>query len=151
MGLALKMVQKLQKMQNAVVRVFTTAKQSDSTSPQLRGLHWLPICSWAQFRVLVWPSKPFMVWGQVIWEIAFSHIFQPTLLGDRRVFPPSATFLPGLDWQTGVSLLGSGALIMELLPGEWIHFSLMTVGQWFKMFCSIWLVGHGLSLATPWI
>lgn len=53
MGLPLKMVWKLQLMQNVVVRMIVGGRRFDTVGLLFRWVHGLPICFWAQFRVLV--------------------------------------------------------------------------------------------------
>ncbi|XP_061473928.1 uncharacterized protein LOC133380529 [Rhineura floridana] len=56
-GLPLKMVRKLQLVQNAAARLLTRTNRSSHITPVLARLHWLPICFRARFKVLVLTYK----------------------------------------------------------------------------------------------
>ena len=53
MGLPLKSIQKLQLAQNAAARAVLGAPRRAHITPLLCELHWLPVCFWVQFKVLV--------------------------------------------------------------------------------------------------
>ncbi|XP_061485295.1 uncharacterized protein LOC133385720 isoform X1 [Rhineura floridana] len=56
-GLPLKIVRKLQLVQNAAARLLTRTRRSAHITPVLARLHWLPICFRAKFKVLVLTYK----------------------------------------------------------------------------------------------
>ncbi|XP_053142271.1 uncharacterized protein LOC128340742 [Hemicordylus capensis] len=57
MGLPLKIVRKLQLVQNRAARLLTGTGRFDHIMPMLNQLHWLPIHFWTQFKVLVLTFK----------------------------------------------------------------------------------------------
>ena len=52
-GLPSRQIQRLQLIQNSAARLVTRTKKHESISPVLRNLHWLPIQSRIQFKVLL--------------------------------------------------------------------------------------------------
>ena len=52
MGLPLRLMWKLQMVQNAAARLLTEVKRYQHISPTLAVLHWLPICFRIDFKVL---------------------------------------------------------------------------------------------------
>ncbi|XP_053104853.1 leucine-rich repeat-containing protein 39 isoform X1 [Hemicordylus capensis] len=52
-GLPLYVVRKLQLVQNAAARLVSGSSRRDHITPVLKELHWLPICFWAKYKVLV--------------------------------------------------------------------------------------------------
>ena len=53
MGLPLKSIRKLQLVQNVAMRAILGAPRVAHVTPLLRELHWVPVCFWVQFKVLV--------------------------------------------------------------------------------------------------
>ena len=52
-GLPNKMIQKLQRVQNAAAKLVMLARKRDHVTPLLRQLHWLPMLYRSQFKILV--------------------------------------------------------------------------------------------------
>ena len=56
-GLPLRLMQKLQMVQNAVARLLSGVRKFQHISPTLAMLHWLPICLCNNFKVLMLTYK----------------------------------------------------------------------------------------------
>ena len=57
LGLPLKLLRKLELVQNAAARLLSGAAPFQHVTPLLRELHWLPICYRARFKILVLLDK----------------------------------------------------------------------------------------------
>ena len=51
-GCPLYLLDRLQKVQNSAARLVAKVKKSDHVTPILRSLHWLPVCSRVQYKLL---------------------------------------------------------------------------------------------------
>ena len=56
-GLPLRLMQKLQMVQNAVARLLSGVRKQQHISPTLAALHWLPIHFYIDFKVLMMTYK----------------------------------------------------------------------------------------------
>ena len=77
MGLPLRLMQKMQMVQNTASRLLTGVKKYHHISPTLVALHWLPICFCIDFKVLILTYKALNGLG-------------PRYLTER-LLPPSST------------------------------------------------------------
>lgn len=59
-GLYLKSIQKLQLAQNAAVQAILSAIRRAHIMSLLCELHWMPVCFWVQFKILVATYKAYM-------------------------------------------------------------------------------------------
>lgn len=116
--LILKMVQKLQLIENVVAWVVIGARWFESVGQMLHWLHWLPICFWAQFRVWILTFKALNGLGSCfLRDHLLLHILAHSpchLKGLSFKFCP----YPRLDdSSTGESLLCNSTTIMEFPTG----------------------------------
>ena len=56
-GISEELLDKLQRIQNSAARIVTGAGKRDHITPILHKLHWLPIRSRIQFKILLWVYK----------------------------------------------------------------------------------------------
>ena len=97
MGLPLKMVRKLQFVQNAAARLITGTGRFEHIRPILAHLHWLPIRFWLQFKVLVMTFKAL------------------NSLGPRYVKERLSLYMPARD------LRSVGGALLRIPPTQFIH------------------------------